>query len=367
MRNWRLGLAAALTLAVGLGMFLLPRGVGERSLEWRVPGLPGIALPQIDFLTGTQGDAWSAAFAAQDGLNSSILEADGVVGTAVGLGPNGLPVVKVYLENPSITWLPMSYHGVAVVPEVLGEIWALGQNPMEAGDGSLLDPKTRFPRPVPIGVSTGQLDVTAGTIGARATDGSKIYALSNNHVFANSNDAKIGDHVLQPGRVDGGSDPDHSIGTLQDYEPIRFCSALVCPNNELDAAIAITTVEQLGTATPENGYGKPRSTTAKGSLNMKVQKYGRTTGHTHGTITGIRATITVNYRNGKARFVNQLVITGKGTFSQGGDSGSLIVSEASGNQDRRPVGLLFAGSANSTIANPIDPVLKRFGITIDGS
>ena len=83
------------------------------------------------------------------------------------------------------------------------------------------------------------------------------------------------------------------------------------------------------------GYGKPRSTTATGSLNMKVQKYGRTTGHTHGTITGIRATITVNYRTGKARFVNQLVITGKGTFSQGGDSGSLIVSEALGKLDHK--------------------------------
>ncbi len=366
MRNWRLGLAAALTLAVGLGIYLLPGGGGEKSLEWRVPGLPGIALPQIDVLTGTQGDAWSAAFAAQDGLNLRILEADGVVGTAIGLGPNGLPVVKVYLESPSITWLPMSYDGVAVLPEVLGEIWA-DRNPAEAETEGLLDPKTRFPRPVPIGVSTGQPDVTAGTSGARATDGSKIFALSNNHVFANSNDAKIGDHVLQPGRVDGGSNPDHSIGTLQDFEPIRFCSALLCPNNELDAAIALTTTEKLGTATPENGYGKPRSTTAKGSLNMKVQKYGRTTGYTHGTITGIRATITVNYRTGKARFVNQLVITGKGTFSQGGDSGSLIVSEASGNLDRQPVGLLFAGSANSTIANPIDPVLKRFGITIDGS
>ncbi len=367
MKNWRLGLGAALTLAVGLGVFLLPGGGGERSLEWRVPGLPGIALPQLDGLMGTQADAWSAAFAAQDGLNSSILEADGIVGTAVGLGPNGLPVVKVYLESPSITWLPMSFEGVAVLPEVLGEVWALGQSPMEPEDARLLDPKARFPRPVPIGVSTGQPDVTAGTIGARATDGSKVFALSNNHVFANSNDATIGDHVLQPGRVDGGASPDNSIGTLQDFEPIRFCSVLLCPNNELDAAIAITTAEKLGTATPENGYGKPRSTTVKGSLNMKVQKYGRTTGHTHGTITGIRATITVNYRTGKARFVNQLVITGKGTFSQGGDSGSLIVSEALGKLDRQPVGLLFAGSANSTIANPIDPVLKRFGITIDGS
>ena len=366
MTNRRLAVVGALTLAVSVGIFLRQRG-GEESLEWRIPGFSGIALPQIDGLNGSQQDALAAAFAAQDGLNQSLLEADGVVGTAIGFGLGGRPVVKVYLESPGITGLPMSFENTPVVHEVLGEIWALGQNPADSQDESPLNPRTHFPRPVPIGVSTGQPDVTAGTIGARATDGSKIFALSNNHVFANSNDAKIGDNVLQPGRVDGGSNPDHSIGTLHDYEPIQFCAMLLCPNNELDAAIAITSAENLGTATPENGYGSPSTTSAKGSLNMKVQKYGRTTGHTHGTITGISATITVNYRTGKARFVNQLVITGSGTFSQGGDSGSLIVTEGSGAQDRQPVGLLFAGSAASTIANPIDPVLKRFGITIDGS
>jgi hypothetical protein len=33
------------------------------------------------------------------------------------------------------------------------------------------------------------------------------------------------------------------------------------------------------------------------------------------------------------------------------------------------VGLLFAGNSKGTlaIANPIDPVLQRFGVTIDGS
>jgi hypothetical protein len=31
------------------------------------------------------------------------------------------------------------------------------------------------------------------------------------------------------------------------------------------------------------------------------------------------------------------------------------------------VGLLFAGSDTYTVANPIDVVLDRFGVTIDGS
>jgi hypothetical protein len=34
--------------------------------------------------------------------------------------------------------------------------------------------------------------------------------------------------------------------------------------------------------------------------------------------------------------------------------------------DRKPVGLLFAGSSLVTIANPIGPVLERFSVTIDG-
>jgi len=98
---------------------------------------------------------------------------------------------------------------------------------------------------------------------------------------------------------------------------------------------------------------------------MKVQKYGRTTGHTVGRVTGINAVIDVDYRTGTARFDGQIIIT-DGTFSTGGDSGSLIVSRGLLAADRRPVALLFAGSSTNTIANPIDLVLDRFGVTVDG-
>ena len=73
---------------------------------------------------------------------------------------------------------------------------------------------------MPIGVSTGHPDITAGTIGARVTDGTNVYALSNNHVYANKNLAVIGDAVIQPGTFDGGSSPADDIGTLADFEPI---------------------------------------------------------------------------------------------------------------------------------------------------
>jgi hypothetical protein len=248
--------------------------------------------------------------------------------------------------------------------EVTGRFVALG-DPPEASRGESVDPTAGFPRPVPIGVSTGHPSVTAGTIGARVTDGTDLYALSNNHVFAANNTGRTGDHLLQPGVVDGGRDPDDAIATLEDFEPIRFCAGIACPLNLMDAALARTDPAQLGHETPEDGYGAPRSATAEATLGATVQKYGRTTGLTQGRITGIHAVMDVSYRSGTARFEDQIVISGSG-FSAGGDSGSLIVTKGMMLADRRPVGLLFAGTSSSTLANPIDVVLDRFGVTVDG-
>jgi hypothetical protein len=64
-----------------------------------------------------------------------------------------------------------------------------------------------------------------------------------------------------------------------------------------------------------------------------------------------------------ARFVDQVIIT-PGGFSDGGDSGSLIVTD---NADKNPVALLFAGSSTETIANRIDFVLNYFSVAVDGS
>ena len=139
--------------------------------------------------------------------------------------------------------------------------------------------------------------------------------------------------------------------------------------NTVDAAIALSSTELLGNATPSDGYGVPSSSIIEPAINMKVKKYGRTTGQTEGTITAINATIDVSYDTGVvARFVDQIVIT-PGNFSAPGDSGSLIVTHVEGTSvqdDREPVGLLFAGSDFITVANPIEAVLKLFNVTIDG-
>ncbi len=99
---------------------------------------------------------------------------------------------------------------------------------------------------------------------------------------------------------------------------------------------------------------------------MRVMKYGRTTGQTNGRIDAINATVNVNYGSpGVAHFIKQIIIK-PGNFSAGGDSGALIVVQKGGDAGS-PVGLLFAGSFSITVANPIDDVLARFGVTIDGS
>ena len=61
---------------------------------------------------------------------------------------------------------------------------------------------------------------------------------------------------------------------------------------------------------------------------------------------------------------------GAATFSAGGDSGALVVVNGKGRSrgdDKKPVGLLFAGSFFNTIISPIDPILARFSVTIDGN
>ena len=219
-----------------------------------------------------------------------------------------------------------------------------------------------YPRPAQIGTSTGHPNITAGTIGCRVkkTDGKTTYyyALSNNHVYADENRASLGDNVLQPGPYDGGQNPRDKIGTLAAFQPIVFSRRA---NNQIDAAIAWCTPDMLGNSTPAASYGTPSSTIAPAWVGLAVMKHGRTTGLTYGQVYAVNATINVGYDSGTARFINQIVIT-PGTFSDGGDSGSLIVTETGNN----PVALLFAGSSSYTIANPIGAVLSAFGVSVDG-
>jgi hypothetical protein len=287
----------------------------------------------------------------------NLIRVPDVVGTGIGIGSDGLPAIKVFTARHGVRGIPEWLESVPVQVEVTGMVVALGACP--AGNCG---------RPSPIGVSTGHPLITAGTIGARVKDkDGNVYALSNNHVYANSNNAAIGDSTLQPGPYDGGADPADKIGELSDFEPINFS---IVGSNTIDAAIASTTPDELGYATLDGGYGAPSSEITTASIGLPVKKYGRTTALTNGVISEINVTITVCYANCSnpffaklAWFDDQIGISSTDSvpFSAGGDSGSLIVTEDGNN----PVGLLFAGSDTKTFANRIDLVLDRFGVTID--
>lgn len=312
--------------------------------------------------TNSQQPDIRAALVAQQRHNPQLRAIGGVVGTAVGLNPAGQAVVRVFTATAGAAGIPASLDNVPVSVEVTGILHARS------------DP-TKRARPAPLGFSVGHYAITAGTIGARVIGGSNVYILSNNHVLANSNDGLLGDPILQPGPYDGGTLANDVVATLSDFEPIEFFGG----TNVIDAAIALSSTADLGNSTPlDDGYGIPNAVlfgdaNNDGSFDDKtqllgrtVQKYGRTTKLTHGTITGINASVSVCYDVFcifVADYVDQLIIDQAG-FSGGGDSGSLIVTD---DLNKNPVGLLFAGGGSITVANRIDLVLNRFGVKVDGS
>ena len=102
-------------------------------------------------------------------------------------------------------------------------------------------------------------------------------------------------------------------------------------------------------ASPERGRGR--------WLARCIKKTGRTTNFTTGRITVVNATVDVNYGSGKVgRFKDQIVTT---AMSAGGDSGSLVLT-----LDDVAIGLLFAGSTQSTILNQIEHVRSLLRVEV---
>jgi len=206
-------------------------------------------------------------------------------------------------------------------------------------------------RPAPAGVSVGHKDISAGTFGALVREGSDMYILSNNHVLANENRGKVGDNVLQPGPYDGGRPDRDTIAQLAGFVPLKADEA-----NLVDAAIATPIVREE--VAPEIlNIGRAKGD-AEPEVDLFVRKTGRTTRYTEGHVTATDVTLRVGYSNGSLVFTDQFLVSGtRGKFSDGGDSGSLIVDK-----DNRAVGLLFAGSPFTTVANRWTNVAKALRV-----
>jgi hypothetical protein len=220
-------------------------------------------------------------------------------------------------------------------------------------------------RPIRPGCSIGHIKITAGTLGCFVVDaGSVLQILSNNHVLANENRAKRGDSIIQAGAFDGGSDPADRVGSL-----LHFIRLKKSAPNLVDCAIAAIAdgTEYDGKI---KGLGAIQGVFAGLIRNgLTVHKLGRTTGLTRGRITAFELdNVVVNYDLGNLRFDNQIEIEGAGkkSFSDGGDSGSLIVTD-----DVEALGLLFAGGDHGgsnglglTYANPVDSVMQKLHISL---
>lgn len=232
-------------------------------------------------------------------------------------------------------------------------------------------------RPIPLGVSGGnildssRLYCCGGTLGALVKDINGVqYILSNNHILARTNLAKKGEDIIQPGLVDQTpvcyKDADDVVADLSKFVAISFKRNVT---NKADAAIAQTREGQVDPTGFILNIGQISAAIAVAVPEMAVQKNGRTTGLTKGTINSINTTVKVIYTktcgigSQTATFVNQIVI-GPAEFSAGGDSGSLIVEDAISYP--RAVGLLFAGSSTVTVANPINDVLSLLGVAMVG-
>lgn len=199
----------------------------------------------------------------------------------------------------------------------------------------------------------------SGTLGSLVKDSSGVqYILSNNHVLGLAGAAIAGDDVSQPGLIDNGC----RVGTV--VADFTIAPAL---SSGVDCAIA-----QLRSGTMDStGFiediGTISSVVKTPAVGLSVAKSGRTTGFTTGSVSSINTTVSVRYPNScgsgggaSFSFTNQVVINSS-TFSAGGDSGSLIVTN---NSCHQPVALLFAGSSTSTIGNPISLVLSRLSSSL---
>ena len=242
-----------------------------------------------------------------------------------------------------------------IVLTVLGVVIAGSLAPSLADNG----PNHRV-RNLNLGVSGGNVNdrtsrfCCSGTLGALVTDGTTQYILSNNHVLGRSDQAVAGEDVSQPGMIDANCNVTTVVADFTAFAPLG-------PSN-VDAAIAQLRPGLMDATGEIEDIGVPSSAVVAPTVGMSVAKSGRTTGFTTGTISSINTSVNVQYQrncgSGKkftVGYTNQIVI-GPGSFSAGGDSGSLIVTN---NSAHNPVGLLFAGSSSATIANRAGEVLTK--------
>jgi len=248
--------------------------------------------------------------------------------------------------------------------------------------------------PIKLGTSGSNANNTntgkccVGTLGAlmnrldSVTGNTIFYILSNQHVLTNGGSATVGEAINQPGPAACFASTNVVANFSQGFvEPLSGTTGPAADN--VDAAFAqiaagavdvdpVTklptgSILDLGIAGASSiAAAPPSSTPAFASVGLNVAKSGRTTGLTCSTVSSILTTVTVDYDSScggpvgfTSTFIDQIIINNTGgSFAAPGDSGALIVTTT----QARPVGLLFAGTSTTAVANPIQDVITAFTV-----
>jgi len=325
-----------------------------------------------------------AVMAVQGDVTPGLMKQAGILGTAVGLDEKNQPVLVVYVDKDSagvaalVQSIPPQLRGVGVRAELTEKFRAFKGKP--GGGTTTVSHTAKQAAPIQLGTSGGWRNDLAngyccgGTLGSLIQVNSYQYILSNYHVFesdivlgGNNLVATTGSPVIQPGLIDVSC----NANSAQNVGSLVKISSL--PNNNVDCAVALASAGMVSTNGAILEIGPLSAQTVDAFLNQAVKKSGRTTGLTRSKISGLNATISVSYENECAgatvftkTFTGQIVIANsRSSFLNSGDSGSLMVEDVT--TKPRAVGLLFAGSSTSAIANPINEVLQFVGTALGGT
>jgi hypothetical protein len=335
-----------------------------------------------------------AVVAVQNTLTAGLMTLPGVLGTAVGLDDSGETALVIYVDQDSpsradiVRGLPPQIRGIGVNVELTEKFRAFGGKPPGTpgggggGGGGGVSHTAKQAAPIQLGTSGGWRSDLAngyccgGTLGSLIQVNGIQYILSNYHVFesdtvpgGNGIVATTGDNIIQPGLIDVGC----NAANAQNVATLVKLSSL--PDSNVDCSVAAVVSGQVRSDGAILEIGTISSTTVSASINQAVKKSGRTTGLSSSTVSGLNATIIVTYENECAggtaftkTFTGQIVIANRRSqFLNSGDSGSLMLEDVGVTTPPRAVGLLYAGSSTSAIANPIGQVLTFIGNALGGT
>jgi hypothetical protein len=256
--------------------------------------------------------------------------------------------------------LPTSIEGVRVMIER-----SEPASPMNGGAGCVPCHANQVPLPVPMGNSTGNPSYcSACTLGFKACRNGVIYYVTNAHCSWNSagceGGAPIGSSTYHRGPLDASCAATTVIGSVAEQYPPRCGS-----DNILDAALMLSSNALTSWSIRDIGTPSP-TMWASVVVGDAVQKSGRTTGLTYGTVAAVNYTTNVGpYCCGTAKFVRQIKVNATvAPFLQGGDSGSALLDRSN---PPRLAGLLFAGPTDGSygLANDIIYFISTLGLSLD--